>query len=134
MAVKLERPTQEYHYKSEILKKGQVHIKYPHIIYKRKSFNNPFELFVHYFRLKGDYEHMIKVLRSLVKFMDGLEEGKVDYNAPVTYFPLYVLESRWLLKYEKKRLVLNKKGRQWLEAMKETLELYGELNESERPE
>lgn len=131
--VAVTKLTKEYRYKSELLKKGQVHIKFPHIIYKRKSFDNPLTLFVHYFRIKGEYEHKIKVIKSIILFMESLENGKVDFNAPVSFFPLYVLESRWLMKYVDKKMVLNKKGRTWLEAMKETIELYGDLNETDRP-
>lgn len=131
--VAVARLTKEYHYKSVILKQGQVHIKFPHVIYKRKSFDTPYALVVHYFRIKGDYEHKIKVIRSIVKFMEMLQQGKVDFASPVSYFPLYVLESRWLMKYSNNIMVLSKKGKMWLEAMQETLELYGELNEADRP-
>lgn len=131
MPTPVAKLTKEYRYKSEMLKKGQVHIKFPHIIYKRKSFDSPFAFFVHSFRLKGDHEHKLKVMQALIRFMEALETDKVDFNSPLSYFPLYVLESRWLMKYAPgKRLALNKKGRQWLEAMKETVELYAE---SENP-
>jgi hypothetical protein len=130
---KIEKRTKEYHYKSEILKKGQVHLKFPDIIYRRKSYNSPFHLFIHYFRIKGEPDHQIQVLKAIIRFMEALQEGKVDFNNPISHFPLYVLESRWLMRWTAKRtLVLNKTGKQWLEAMKETIELYeNERNETD---
>ncbi len=127
---KLEK---NYQYKSKLLIKAQVHIKFPHIIIKRKSFDNPLAFFVHSFRIKGDYEHRIKTLKTIVRFMEALQEGKVDFDAPISYFPLFVLESRWLMKYVNQKLVLKTKGLLWLEAMKETIELYGDLDEIKRP-
>ena len=57
--------------------------------------------------------------------MEALQEEKVDFNNPLSYFPLYVLEARWLMRWTAKRtLILNKTGKQWLEALKETVELY----------
>jgi hypothetical protein len=129
---KIEKRTKEYHYQSEMLKKGQVHLKFPDIIYRRKSFTSPFHLFTHYFRVKGDPDHQVQVLKAISRFMDALQEEKVDFNNPLSHFPLYVLESRWLMRWTAKRtLVLNKTGKQWLEALKETIEIYE--NEQRNP-
>lgn len=126
--------TKEYHYKSKMLKKAQVHVKFPHIIYKRKSFSSPLAFFVHSFRLKGSHEHKMTVFKSIIRFMEALQAGKVDVEAPISYFPLYVLESRWLMRYGANRIqVLNTKGKEWLEAMQETVELFEEENEADRP-
>ena len=110
-----------------MLKKGHVHLKFPDIIYRKKSFHSPLQLFTHYFRLKGkgDERFQVQTLKAIARFMEALEEGKVDFNSPLSYFPLYVLESRWLMRWTAKRtLVLNKTGRMWLEALKETIEIY----------
>ena len=111
----------EYRYTSELLVKAQVHIKFPHVILSRKSFEKPIDFFIYTFRIKGDRDRQINVVKSLINFMELMQLEKVDLNSLTSYYPLYILESRYLLKVSKGKLALNKKAKLWLEAMHESI-------------
>lgn len=120
----LKRRDKEIVYKSELLKKAQVHKKFPDIVYRKRSYEHPFDMFVRYFRLTGPPEKRVEVLKHLVNFMEMLEREEVDCLKPIAYYPLYVLNSRWLLKWTRNYgRRLNKTGRLWLDAAKEAIEI-----------